>query len=100
MPGMEMAVVQVIENRTDIAGRVQSVRDDPTRPEHRIVTIDVHGSAPIEGYANMFGAAAGTQLDVLVKADQANELAPGKRVRCRIRRTGPATIFSDSCTVE
>jgi hypothetical protein len=100
MAGMEMAMVQVIENRTDIAGQVQSVRTDPTRPEHRIITIDVHGSAPIEGYANMFGAAAGTRLDVLVKTDQANELAPGKRVRCRIRRSGPATIFGDSCKVD
>ena|SRR5215469_13619614 len=97
---MEMAMVQVIENRTDIAGRVQSVRADPARPGYRIVTIEVHGSTPVEGYANMFGTAAGTQLDVLVADEHANALTPGKTVRCRIRRGGPMAVFADSCTVD
>jgi hypothetical protein len=100
MPVMEMAMVQVVENRTDIAGRVQAMRADPERPDYRIVTIEVHTAAPVEGSVNMFAGAAGTRLDVLVPADQAQPLAPGKNVRCRIRRSGPATVFGDSCTTD
>jgi hypothetical protein len=97
---MEIAMVQVIENRADIAGRIQSVRADPERPGYRLVTIEVHNAAPVEGYANMFSSAAGTRLDVLVADDQAQAMAPGKSVRCRIRRSGPMTVFGDSCTTE
>jgi hypothetical protein len=75
---MEMAMVQVAENRADITGRVQSMRADPERPDYRIVTIEVHGTAPVEGYANMFATAAGSRLEVLVAADQTHALAPGK----------------------
>src|SRR5262245_39290892 len=70
MLGVEMAMVQVIENRTDVTGRVQSMRADPARPGYRIVTIEVHGTSPVEGYANMLGGAAGTTLEILVAADQ------------------------------
>ena len=100
MFGMEVAMVQVAENRADIAGRVQLMRADPERPDYRIVTIEVHTAAPVEGYPNMFAAAAGTRLEVLVAADQAQALAPGKSVRCRIRRSGPTTVFGDSCTAD
>ena len=99
MPGMEMVMVQVVENRADIAGRIQAMRADLERPDYRIVTIEVHSSAPVEGYANMFTSAAGTRLEIfLVAADQAGPLAPGKSVKCRIRRSGPTTVFGDSCT--
>jgi len=70
MPGMEMVMVQVVENRADIAGRIQAMRADPERPDYRIVTIEVHSAAPVEGYANMFTSAAGTRLEILVAADQ------------------------------
>jgi hypothetical protein len=97
---VEVAMVQVVENRSDIVGQVQSVRPDPKRPEYRIVTVAVHRTSPVQGYANMFAGAAGTQLEVLVAADQASALFPGKTVRCRIRRGGPMSIFGDSCIVE
>ena len=100
MLGMEIVMVQVVENRTDIAGRVRTMRADPERPNYRIVTIEVHTAAPVEGFVNMFGAAAGTRLEILVAADQAQPLAPGKSVRCRIRRSGPTTVFGDSCTAD
>jgi hypothetical protein len=97
---MEMVMVQVVENRADIAGRIQAMRADPERPDYRIVTIEVHSATPVEGYANMFAGAAGTRLEILVAADQAGPLAPGKSIKCRIRRGGPATVFGDSCTTD
>jgi hypothetical protein len=100
MTGLEMPMVQVVENRADIAGRIRAMRADPERESYRIVTIEVHTAAPVEGYANMFSAAAGAPLDVLVASDQAQALAPGKSVRCRIRRSGPTTVFADSCTTD
>ena len=72
-------MVQVVENRADIAGRIQAMRADPERPDYRIVTIEVHSATPVEGYANMFAGAAGTRLEILVAADQAGPLAPRQK---------------------
>jgi len=38
---MEHAMVQAIENRADIEGRVLGVKSDAVRRDHRLVTIEV-----------------------------------------------------------
>jgi len=93
----EHAMVQVIENRADIKGRVLAVAPIAERPDHRLVTIEVSGVAPVEGYANMFGSAAGTRLEVILPAPVADGLRVGAQVGCRIRRGGPTTVMGDHC---
>jgi hypothetical protein len=95
---MEHAMVQVIENRADIDGRVLSVAPIADRPEHRLVTIEVSGVSPVEGYANLFTSAPGRQLDVILPAVLAQTLQVGARVGCRIRRGGPMIVIGDHCT--
>ena len=90
-------MVQVIENRADIKGRVVAVAPIAERPEHRLVTIQVSGVSPVEGYANMFASAAGTRLDVIVPASHADALRVGAKVGCRIRRGGPMIVIGDYC---
>lgn len=94
---MEQAVVQVIENRADIKGRVLAVAPIAERPDHRLVTIEVSGVSSVEGYANMFASAPSTRLDVIVPAPQADVLRVGAKVGCRIRRGGPMIVMSDYC---
>src|SRR5215216_1430059 len=95
---MEQAMVQVIENRADIEGRVLSVRSDAARPDHRLVTIEVGAALPVEGYPNLFASASGKQLDVVLPAELAQPLQIGAAVRCRIRRAGPTTVLGERCT--
>jgi hypothetical protein len=94
---LEQAVVQVIENRADIKGRVLAVGPIAERPAHRLVTIEVRSVSSVEGYANMFASAPGTRLDVIVPAPQADVLRVGATVDCRIRRGSPKIVVGDYC---
>jgi hypothetical protein len=94
---MEHAMVQVIENRADIEGRVLGVAPIAERPGDRLVTIDVSGVSPVEGYANLFASAPGTRLDVILPAAHAEALKAGANVACRIRRGGPSLVIGDHC---
>src|SRR5262249_59317889 len=85
---MSIPMVQVVENRADIDGRVLAVAPIADRPEHRLVTIEVSGVSPVEGYANLFTGAPGTRLDVILPAALARTLRVGGSVGCRIRRGG------------
>ena len=91
-------MVQVIENRADIEGNVLAVVQDETHPNHKVGTIDVTSVTSVEGYPNMFEHAAGTQLQIVIGAELASTLETGKKVRWRIRRAGPMTIWADTCS--
>jgi hypothetical protein len=95
---MEYVMVQVIENRADIEGRVLAVKADAERPDHRLVTIEVGAAVPVEGYPNLFPSAQGKSLDVYLPADLAKALQIGSALRCRIRRAGPTIVFAERCT--
>jgi len=95
---MEQAVVQVVENRADINGRVLTVAPIAGRPDHRLVTIDVSGVSAVEGYPNLFASAPGTQLEVVLPAVLAETLQVGQKVGCRIRRGGPMVVIGERCT--
>jgi hypothetical protein len=95
---MEQAVVQVVENRADINGRVLAVAPITGRPDHRLVTIEVSGVSAVEGYPNLFGSAPGTQLEVILPAVLAETLQLGATVGCRIRRGGPTVVVGERCT--
>ena len=91
-------MVQVIENRADVEGRVLAIKSDSARPNHRLVTLQVGATAPVEGYPNLFASTPGKQLDVFLPAELAKQLHVGSAVRCRIRRAGPATVFGEHCS--
>jgi hypothetical protein len=97
---MEYAMVQAIENRADIEGRVVAIKPDATRPEHRLVTIDVGAVSSVEGYPNMFGKSSGSPLVVILPAKVAASLKTGAMVRCRIRRAGAAAVIGENCTTK
>ncbi|MEA2997320.1 MAG: hypothetical protein QOG74_2869 [Alphaproteobacteria bacterium] len=95
---MEQAVVQVVENRADINGRVLAVAPIAGRPDHRLVAIEVSGVSAVEGYPNLFASAPGTRLEVVLPAALAETLQTGGEVGCRIRRGGPTAIIGERCT--
>src|SRR3954454_24625041 len=96
---MEYAMVQAIENRADIEGRILAIKPDAARPEHRLVTVEVSAASPVEGYPNLFASNTGSPLDVILPAHLAMPLKIGAMVRCRIRRAGPTAVFAENCTL-
>jgi hypothetical protein len=90
-------MVQVIENRADIEGRVLAVRPDPDRPQHNIVTIVADIIASVGDYPNMFSKSSGSPLAVILPAHLTEHLRPGEIVLCRLRRTSPTTVVGESC---
>jgi hypothetical protein len=96
--GMEYAMVQVIDNRADVEGRVLAVRPDTARPHYHVVTVDVGAAAPVEGYPNLFADATGKPLEISLPSDRVKSLVVGAAVRCRVRRAGPTTVIGDHCT--
>ena len=91
-------MVQVIENRAVLEGRLVDLRDDESRPGHKLATIDVQLILPVGTYPNLLAEATGTRLDVVLPEVVARSLQPGGNIRCRVRRTGPATVFGESCS--
>src|SRR6478672_5288219 len=96
---MEYAMVQAVENRADIEGRILSIMPDTARPEHRLVTIEVSAATPVDGYPNLFARTSGSSLDVILPAHLAMPLKIGAMVRCRIRRAAPTAVFAENCTL-
>ena len=90
-------MVQVVENRADVCGQLISVRDDPSRPGHNLLTLQIDSVQPVETYPNLLASLQGTQAEVIVSAEQAATIAGATRICCRARRAGPAIVFAEAC---
>jgi hypothetical protein len=93
--------MQVIENRSDVVGRITEVAPHPSLPDHSLLTIQVDDVSPVEGYSNLFEDARGSTLEVSVSRDTAVDmgLRSGDNVVARIRRAGPSAVFADPDTL-
>lgn len=90
-------MVQVIENRSDIRGRIRSLNDSGDFPGLATALIDVLSVAPVPGFANLFQEAHGNTARVNIPraAVQKFHLGPGQLVTLRVRKGGPNTAFAD-----
>lgn len=93
--------MQVIENRSDVTGRVTDVSPHPTLPDHSLLTVQLDDVAPVDGFANLFDASRGKTIEVAVLGARAKELGlrPGDSVAARIRRAGPTSVFAEDNSV-
>jgi hypothetical protein len=96
---MEYAMVQAIENRADVEGRILALKPDTARPKHTLVTVEVSAANPVQGYPNLFARTTGSPLEVILPAHLAIPLKIGAMVRCRIRRASPTAVFAENCTL-
>jgi hypothetical protein len=92
-------MVQVIENRADLIGRLVAIREDPTRPGYRLALVDVEAVSEVPSYANLLGQAGGARIELVIPDAHVGLMKPGDAITCRARRTGPSTVFADACTV-
>jgi hypothetical protein len=75
-------MVQIIENRADLTGTVQSA--DANGSLHVLVEEVV----AVEGFPNLSDDAVGQIVMVNVPAARSPNAAPGARVHMRVRKTG------------
>jgi len=89
-------MVQQIETWSIVRGRVRAVADDPKRAGFRVVSLEVSGVEPLEGYASaLAAAAAGTTVDVAVPRETAEGLALGAGDELELQaRASPGGLFA------
>jgi len=95
-------MVQVIENWSEIRGRVRELRPDPELPGQLLATVDVEDAQPVakpDGgtFPNLLEDCAGSAVDVYVPEETATQhgLSPGATISARVRRATPTRSFVD-----
>jgi hypothetical protein len=88
--------MQIVENWTDIDGRVVGIASAAAPDEHTAVDVSVSSVRDVEGFANLLADAAGSTLRVLVRNDVAQRIGirPGDGVRARVRKHGVDRVFA------
>jgi hypothetical protein len=76
-------MVQIIENRADIVGTVQSSENNGA-----LLNVLVDNVSAVEGYPNLADDAVGQIVAVNVGSGQVQNAAAGARVEIRVRKTG------------
>jgi hypothetical protein len=89
-------MVQSIDNRTNLHGRVRGRRADPDRPGWELLDIDVVQADPVPGLPNLLSQTVGSTITVSVTADL---LPPGDLrgalLRLRAYRGGPDAVLTE-----
>jgi hypothetical protein len=88
-------LVQIIENWSDISGKVRFYTLSSEVEGFAAVTINVENVRDVPGYANLLSTVAGTEITILVPQTLATQqkIASGTQIDCRVRRGGPNRIF-------
>jgi hypothetical protein len=89
-------MVQSIENRTNLHGRVTGRQADPHRPGWELLDIHVTKADPVPGLPNLLGHTAGSTITVSIPTN----LLPsgdmrGAWLRLRAYCGGPGTVLAE-----
>jgi hypothetical protein len=91
-------MVQVIENWTDVTGKVKSAKPAADVAEHLKVEFQVTSAAAVASFANLLGDTANKTVVVYVRVGTAAasrvQSADKEPIRLRIRKGGPNRNFA------
>lgn len=80
--------MQVVENRTELFGTIESRRPHPQIEGYEILQVRVERTSPVEGMADLLSSTVGQELGVTVRRELLDDaVVPGASLRCRARRT-------------
>lgn len=87
--------MEIVENWADIEGSVRDVAPAPEMPGYVKASIDVEGTADVEGFRNLLAGSNGAVITVFVPSTLADErgLKPGTRLVARARKARPDRTF-------
>jgi len=89
-------MVEIIENWSDIKGIIKSIKPSSSMNDFIEVNILVEKITDVPGYPNLLESMEGSKIiTAYIRSTIAHTLffKTGKRISCRIRRTGVSTIF-------
>jgi glutathione synthase/RimK-type ligase-like ATP-grasp enzyme len=81
------AMVQVIENLSQIRGKIVARAQHPTLDNYDVVTVQVERVETVPGKANILQSLLGGTVNVTVRRGLLGNAGPGAGLRCRAKRT-------------
>jgi hypothetical protein len=91
-------MVQVIENRAALRGRVESVAPHATLQGYSTITVTPTEVADVAGYPNLFASNEARAIVLHVQSVRIEQLglAAGDEISAQIRLAGPQNVFADA----
>jgi hypothetical protein len=86
--------MQIIENWTDVTGKVTGVEPSEVSADFVQVQLKVSHIDEVEGYANLLAETKGQILSVQLPQELAEQLKLGEKVSCRLRKGNQQHIFA------
>lgn len=87
-------MVQIVENWSQVQGRVTAIAPASGLSGFSVVQVDVQSAATVDGFPNMLARHLGERLDIFVPDASAQSLAVGQHITWRARRAGPHKVFA------
>jgi hypothetical protein len=92
---MDQAMVQIVENHAEIAGRLLDVAPSADRPGFVILRIEVRETHEIEDWPNLFTNDIGKTIEVLAREGSEAAAAKPGPIRLKVKKGGPTTVFAE-----
>jgi hypothetical protein len=78
--------MQIIENLTQITGRIISRAPHPTLSGFDIVRLHLKSAEPVEGRTDLLSGYTNQEISVAVRRDLLGQVQVGAQLRCRAKR--------------
>ena len=88
-------MVQIVENRAEIAGELLGTAPDPDRPGYVRLSVRIDAARPVQGYPNLIAQSKGSTVTVTARSDSALATQEPGPVSFRARHTGPTGLFAE-----
>jgi hypothetical protein len=94
--------MQIVENWSDVEGEVKHLSPYASDPSFAVARVKVDAAVPVGSFANLVSKNVGNEIElrVPVAAVERLGLAPGNRLRVRVRQAGVDKYFSHPETIE
>lgn len=88
-------MVQIVENWSDITGKVDTVSASTTNSGFRAASVHIDSARIVENYPNLLQQTVGQTIFIQVPDDLAGrlQLKPGDAIEARVRQGGPDRYF-------
>src|SRR5260370_39531611 len=88
----EAAMVQMVENLTQISGTVIARKRHATLSEYDVVELKLDTAEPVAGKTDLLSSQLGRTIEVSIRRDLLGNAGPGVHLRCRAKRTADGAM--------
>ena len=87
--------MQVVENLTELTGRVLALRPHPSLDGFDVVTLRAEQARAVPGYADLLSARVPGELEVLVRRELLDGAGAGALLSCRAALTSRGEVMAE-----